>query len=108
MLSALVLRVRAQVERRHLEREAGIEPAAFPLEGRCSTTEPLPRSLGYNDYTTGNAFIPLKKWAVRDSNSHGSSPTDPKSALSTNFSNRPFIVQWESVMFSLSLSLGNS
>ncbi len=30
-----------------------------------------------------------KSWAVRDSNSHGSSPTDPKSVLSTSFSNRP-------------------
>jgi hypothetical protein len=41
--------------------------------------------------------IPAKlcqdKWAVRDSNSHGSSPTDPKSVLSTSFSNRPVLQQ---------------
>ena len=67
-----------------LERETGFEPATSSLARKCSTTEPLP----LNCVPYYNTF---GKWAVRDSNSHGSSPTDPKSALSTNFSNRPCI-----------------
>src|SRR2546429_1294427 len=65
-----------------IERETGFEPATSSLARKCSTTEPLPHSDFYESRNT-------KQWAMRDSNSHGSSPTDPKSVLSTNFSNRP-------------------
>jgi hypothetical protein len=81
VLISLTITLRAILSPDRLERETGIEPATFSLARRCSTTEPLPHP----------AQLPLYKWAVRDSNSHGSSPTDPKSALSTNFSNRPYI-----------------
>src|SRR6266566_8716065 len=75
---------------RELERETGIEPATFSLARRCSTTEPLPHNfITHNLYPHTELDRSCPWWAVRDSNSHGSSPTDPKSALSTNFSNRP-------------------
>src|SRR5437867_2651871 len=75
---------------RDLERETGIEPATFSLARRCSTTEPLPQNcITHNVYPHKELDRSCPWWAVRDSNSHGSSPTDPKSALSTNFSNRP-------------------
>src|SRR2546421_4614281 len=63
-----------------IERETGFEPATSSLARKCSTTEPLPH---------GDLLQDAKQWAMRDSNSHGSSPTDPKSVLSTSFSNRP-------------------
>src|SRR6266480_2493890 len=74
-----------------IERETGFEPATSSLARKCSTTEPLPHSDFYESRNT-------KQWAMRDSNSHGSSPTDPKSVLSTNFSNRPyFLLSWDNI-----------
>ena len=80
-----------------LERETGIEPATFSLARRCSTTEPLPHARLFHCHTLKQSLVrsldwfshQQRKWAVRDSNSHDFWSTDPKSALSTNFSNRP-------------------
>ncbi len=93
-----------------LERETGIEPATFSLARRCSTTEPLPQFSISNEstpfpFTTEPLPTIVRslviKWAVRDSNSHGSSPTDPKSALSTNFSNRPSLLNGKEIKLPL-------
>jgi hypothetical protein len=69
----------------NLERETGIEPATFSLARRCSTTEPLPLNRETTQWSAdthdwvGGERLELS-WLT---------PTDPKSALSTNFSNRP-------------------
>ena len=67
-----------------LEREAGFEPATLSLERRCSTTEPLP-----HDYSTQGAVPARNTVGGERLELSWLAPTDPKSALSTNFSNRP-------------------
>jgi hypothetical protein len=82
-------------------------PRHLPWQGSALPTEPLPLNLWTLDgrylhirstkvrvHTypfPHHRIISMGQWAVRDSNSHGSSPTDPKSVLSTNFSNRPLL-----------------
>src|SRR5262249_4598635 len=71
-----------------IERETGIEPVTFSLARRCSTTEPLPLVIIAIE---GQPSSRKGSWDMGDERLELSrlAPTDPKSALSTSFSNRP-------------------